>query len=410
MSILIDFNNIIKTNNLEVLLKKVQPVPITPYKIGLILIIDKKTLHILESKQLGEERITYINSEGFVGSIKGYSYFIYDNDSKKCKLGRVSGNGINVNKHILTSMNSNLPNDVIIWTCIDLDNDKLNQMIKSYTDIGFRDPYINIKKDKTYELSMSKQNNLERYENAYNDAVYVLQQFKNKNTHHCGLFMRFSETTISYLQKLSHVGHTVNTNGTVSQKELTGSFKFIRADDRLIHTISIEEDSIVAGDEEGVPIIKSMYSFHSHPKEAYERHKVDYGWPSHIDFNGFLKSVDHYGMLFHIIVSLEGVYVLSLGEYWINNISGVSKDIDKDIKKMFTIRYKKGDTIQENFLDIVNNIVYDGKQFKKNNSGSDYGPLFKVCFIPWKYIGNVFHISYAREDGLNCLIKKDIKL
>ena len=91
-SILIDVNNI----NLEqhaLLLKLLKKESLK--KAGIILILPKKMLQTLESKNKGSDRLSYINTVHFINSIKGFCYINYDYTKKICEIFNISDSCLN---------------------------------------------------------------------------------------------------------------------------------------------------------------------------------------------------------------------------------------------------------------------------------------------------------------------------
>ena len=91
-SILIDVKNI----NLEqhsLLLKLLKKESLK--KAGIIVILPKHILQILESKNKGIDRVSYINTPDFINSIKGFCYINYDYTKKMCEIFNISESCLN---------------------------------------------------------------------------------------------------------------------------------------------------------------------------------------------------------------------------------------------------------------------------------------------------------------------------
>ena len=70
-----------------------------------------------------------------------------------------------------------------------------------------------------------------------------------------------------------------------------------------------------------------MYNFHSHPRNAYKKYNVKLGWPSGQDYIGFLLASIEDGTIFHMVITIEGIYIITL-----TKDSAVSNFLDKKIE------------------------------------------------------------------------------
>lgn len=95
-----------------------------------------------------------------------------------------------------------------------------------------------------------------------------------------------------------------------NNKEYSGELAVVRVKSNGAYEIGIMQGSVQEGTDENVDVVGSLYSFHSHPEEAYVRHSVQKGWPSGTDYAGFAKLSD--STLLHFVSTLEGLYVLTL--------------------------------------------------------------------------------------------------
>ena len=98
-----------------------------------------------------------------------------------------------------------------------------------------------------------------------------------------------------------------------------------------INVLDINQDKMIEGEEQGVPIVEALYNFHSHPKEAYITNKVNKAWPSAQDYIGFLLAVLEDNTILHIVVSIEGIYIISLSKYYAGNKDKLSPDVSSFI-------------------------------------------------------------------------------
>jgi hypothetical protein len=395
ISLLIDYDNIIKHNNLGRLNQKIHPLPESKYHIGLVLVTPPTQLDILNKIPIGDSRVSYINSEKFVNAIEGYAYLIYDKPNKIAEIMGISGY---VMKEVLESILLYIPNDVTLWVGININDPDLLQIAENYVNGGFHNPYVYKSSPlgyvfDNYGLCMFRKNDPDEKTNAYNDVLYVLNQFIDRSEKNCSLTTRLSTSTVRYLKKLSSCGVTWNGSESVSQKELAGSFRVTNADDKLIYDLEIDKDSITTGEEEGVMIVNSRYNFHTHPKEAYERHGVGMGWPSAQDYIGYIGAVIKFKTVLHAVITIEGVYIISLGEHWIDKLDQLDNKTIEYIQKNYDIRHEKGKDINW-YLQNINQMSYNGY------------PLVLLQFLSWDDASSQFTVNYLR-DGDNCFVQEE---
>jgi hypothetical protein len=394
VSLLIDFDKIIKPNKLDLLESRISKPPETKFMIGLVLVINQKQYDSLQSLPRGHERVKYINSYEFVNSISGNSYIIYDEKRKICEIMKAEGSLL---LKVIENTLFNIPNDVTLCVRIDLDSISRNKLIKEYTDAGFKDPYISKTSPigfnfQNFGLCLFRENNIVNNE-AKNDVKYILNQLPDKKNSLCSLKARLSDDAIKYLQQISRMGSTLNRNGIITQKEVAGRIVTGKITDDLTYHLEIDKSSIVYGEEEGVKIIGGLYNFHSHPAEAYDRNSVKFAWPSAQDYLGFMSSSVEYNTILHIVATLEGFYVISL-----HPESHEKKEMNKEmvsfILKKYELGYMKGKSqTPESYIKYVNNIKYEGY------------PIFLVQYINWSNPKSFFVVPYYRT-GVNCFARQ----
>ena len=394
VSLLIDFDKIIKPNKLDLLESHILKPPETKFMIGLVVVISQKQYDALQSLPRGDKRVKYINSYEFVNSISSHSYIIYDEKKKICEI--IGTEGSLLIKVIETTL-FNIPNDVTLCVRIDLNSPSRNKLIKEYTEAGFKEPYISKTSPigfnfPNFGLCLLRENNIVNNEGA-NDVKYVLDQLPNKKDSLCSLKARLSDDAIKYLRQISKMGSTLNRNGIITQKEVAGRIVTGKITDDLIYYLEIDKSSIVHGEEEGVKIIGGLYNFHSHPAEAYDRNSVKFAWPSAQDYLGFMSSSVEYNTILHIVATLEGFYVISLHPDCPEK-KEMNKEMVSFILKKYELGYKKGEGhTPELYINYVNNIKYEGN------------PIFLVQYINWSNSKSFFIVPYYRT-GINCFARQ----
>ena len=393
-SLLIDFNKIVKPNNLELLKYRCLPIPVTKFKLGLILIITQNQYNILNSMPKGIKRVTYINSKVFVNDIIDFSWLVYDSEKKLCEIIDTKGELLNT---VLERTLLNIPNDVILCVRISMDDPLLKILIRDYVNFGFGDPYVSKKspvgfKFSSYGICFLRENNVVSNDST-NDVKHLLSQFPDKSF--CSLKVRICNDSIKYLQTASKLGSTLNKNGVITQKEIAGRLLVKKIEDDFTHLLEVDRSSIVYGDEESVEVVEGLYNFHSHPVEAYERNLTKFTMPSAQDYLGFLHAVIRYGTILHIVSCVEGFYVLSLSPYLSRKEITIDDKLLSFVINNYNLNCKKGvDYTTSLYLSKINGIKFKGY------------PVFFVQYFLWESAKTTFVVSHCKNDSNNCLTRQ----
>ena len=400
-ALLIDFNNIIKNNNLTLLEEKISPIPIigTYLSLSVIIILPSKHLDYLESHKKEDDRLKYLNTPEFISDIKTYVFILYDKIKKLCE---IRGNVQQYLPEIMSAILINIPNDVLLWIGIDIKTTNLQETIDSYITEGYNSPFVCKVSPFGYNfqnhgLCMLKENNIiPSQSNISNDIKYVLTQFLLREHEGCEVKLQLNSDTIKYLRNLTNIGSTVNKDGNISQKEVAGVLEVNEITPELIHILEIKYESIIYGEEEGVEIAKGLYNFHSHPITAYKKHNVKLAWPSAQDYVGFILAVFEDYTICHFVVGVEGLYIVSMTTHWLNNIAKLDKSVGTFIIEKYDFCYQPGQT-SEWYTRKVNTISYNGF------------PLFDVKYIPWDRANEIFTVKYRKIND-NCFSSENILL
>jgi hypothetical protein len=404
-SLLIDFDKIIKPNNLDLLIKKITPILQTKLNLYVIIIAPKLNIQFFLGLSTKKEQNEYLNSLSFIQSIQNYTYGVFDKNKKIYEI--FDSNGLFL-PQILARLLKNFPSDILIWTSVDLQQENLTKIINHYIDAGFIAPYIcklspSSHSLRSYSLGMLKENTSVVQTNAMNDVKYVLEEFLTKERTNCEVILQLGIQSISFLKKLTDEGKTVNNDNTVTQKEIAGGMNVNKVLGNLIHILEVNKDSIIIGEEEGVSVVKSLYNFHSHPREAYKKHNVKLAWPSAQDYIGFLLSSFEDDAICHMIISIEGVYIISLNNHWVSQKEQLDEDAGNFILQAYDFCYKHGQTVQW-YIEEANKISYKGF------------PIFDIKFLSWSDSEKPFRVKFAKlkEGGSsdmqspgNCFTKEE---
>ena len=353
--------------------------PSTTDSIGIIILVEQHHFNHLDKLPYGKQRIEYVQTTNFLNNIYGYYYIVYNKRKKIIEIREYIDNPDHLIE-IIESIEKYMPKDATIWTGLIPPEES-----EKYINLGFNHPYMcqhSPLKHNFFKqgIAFLKSNSPEPVSNetVKNKLLYA-KETVNKRI--CELYARFTDQAIKYLQD-------INDPTKKNQKELSGSLtvsKVVKKDDKIVFELSSDPNSVISGIEEEVEAVWSRYNFHTHPKKAYVNHNVKRGWPSSQDYVGFIELYNH--TIFHTVVTLEGIYVISFNPEWIGKIPKIDK---KYVLKHYDINHKEEISFDE-YVNIINS-----KNYKKQS------PLFIVKYMKWEDATNIFPIFYAKTKG-SCL-------
>jgi len=205
----------------------------------------------------------------------------------------------------------------------------------------------------------------------------------------CDIKIMLSSETVRFLYR-----------SNLEKNEMSGKFNLRSSSMHFI--LDIDKSSIQNGDEESANYIESFGTFHTHPYDAYEKYNVCIAWPSADDYFSFLYM---YGLCysgFHIVSTLEGIYLISLQKYI--PPQKVMKDFEKYKKK---IEYHHGIDYPETdkYCDIkksqINYKKIDEYVKKINKIG-----FFNLVFVKWIDCNKPIQLRYSAVNK-NCIISDE---
>lgn len=381
-TVLINYKEIVEPNRLD-LLKKIVGTPVgsSNFEPVLLLSVTEQSKNALKNKPKGEERILYLNSSDFLESIKTHEFLFYNPKKKLCLISK------DTNLETTRPSEETFSNETCFWVAIPTNLGM--KVFRRFVEEGFRSPYVSTKSPiAKIERSVCLMKFPETFgatsDLTDTDILNKIKDLKSNKTGHCPIRIRLSKEALEYLKR------TPRCHGTKdAENELTGELKISKVSPDGIYTINISSDSIKEGSAENVNVSPTRYNFHSHPKKAYIRHSVELGWPSVTDYLGYHQLGEN--TVCHFVATLEGLYVLSFGEYWCRHLKNIPR---KFISKNFDISHKKKISAQE-YVKHINSILLQGK------------PIYKVYFFPWEKADTVFKIHYPPiEDA--CFVSEDI--
>jgi len=287
-------------------------------------------------------------------------------------------------------MERNLDPSCKLWVAVDITKPKFTEYIVKCANIGFANPAITnenpLRQIIPHSIALIKPVNgaVGDFKSVIVNVRYLLKQYKK---HGCSMRVKFSDEAIAFLKQTSKMGHTKNKDHSISQKEMAGALhvdKIIEEKGTPLFIIGCAESKVEHGVEEEVNVSATRYNFHSHPEEAYKRHKVTVAWPSLTDYLGYLKLGNN--TIFHCVATLEGLYILSFSEEWVGKINKIKKSF---IQKNYDIDHNEKLSPYQ-YMEKINHILYKG------------APIFIVKYLPWNQASHtIFSVSYKKE-GVNC--------
>lgn len=354
---------------------------------GILLCLETEIINYLNNLDSISYKIEFINSLNFINKIKSKCLLICKNNI--CEIWELefkTGSNFFINlmlKDITNHVNSK---KITFWTCIPYKINMLN-ILKDSTilDNDFHNPYICTKSPLGYEL---KSTSICFYKDEFNvkkDITlklikYILQQYELRNNY-CYMNAIFSSEVLDILKQLPH-SHTNEISGVLT---ITNSF-YNKSKSEMIWKVDLIEGTKSEGDNENIIIENDRYTFHTHPKDAYIRYNVEFGWPSGQDYVGFLNGVLSVKSLFHVVVTIEGVYIISLSKDYADKYLELTDKFEYILNK-YSISKKA-------FKSPYDYINYVNKELK----------IFYVTFIEWNNLLRSKFIVYFPKTKNNCII------
>lgn len=318
---------------------------------GIILVVPEEILKFLENPDGSLKLDDILNANVFKYSI-GHCIIRakqFENSKYKCGIYDVcmhqSYNSSEMFNSILIKIFSILPDDTLLWLGVDPFNTKFYNAIGLYTKYGFKNPYLTFNDPfgKKFYNDSNGIVSLTRY-NDYNgleiidrnvvilEIIYILQQqiylFKTGDNA-CFLNIFFNVTTAEYLKNLSFYSSSFNIKEkTITTKEISGSLIILpyskeikpNVDSNIYWEIFADGNKKTFGSELNVFFYPAKYSYHTHPKNSYKLVGIEVGFPSGLDYGAFMYNIFKEDIILHCVISLEGIYTISLNKNWTDRV------------------------------------------------------------------------------------------
>ena len=228
----------------------------------------------------------------------------------------------------------------------------------------------------------------------------TIRKIKLNKNQKCNMTLQLSKKACDYLY--NHTRYIkFNFGNTVEQREISGAF-VITSENNDNYVIDVDESSVQRGGKESVGYVEAFGTFHTHPYDAYEKYNVCIAWPSADDYLSFYYM---YGLCytgFHIVSTLEGIYVITLKKY-----VSPEKVISTFSRRKDNLEYNHGVDYPETdkYCNIENGKV-NHKKIRKYVRRINRQGKFKLVFVKWEDCDKPFTLNYAHTKN-NCLLTSD---
>lgn len=164
-------------------------------------------------------------------------------------------------------------------------------------------------------------------------------------------------------------------------------------------------DKVARGDAESTPSHTTFGSFHTHPEDAYRRHRVCVAFPSSGDYQVSFDLYMSHGSCFHLLSAIEGVYLMTVKPSFARLNPRRHLRSKRTIEKWSeVIRRAYNDGYPGCSLDRKNLQTYQMKYISKYLLCINRKPIFDVQFLTWEDAKTKgFNWSYAPERD-NCIL------
>ena len=342
----------------------------------LFIVLDDDQFKKLDKTSEGQDRIDMFNSDDFIKKVIYSCCFEFSEhvlNISKCDKRYI--------KLLLDTVYKTFEDNITIIASI---NPEL-------TSFGFNNPKIcnNNQNNSDSDVCVSKSNKFISKAEIKPNSIKIDLAFLNKQRtlKHCQILLEIEQESREFLKHLTTAGVTKTNDGKRSQKEIFGSFKISNEkhnnNNKIIYSLSVDKSSLVSGKEEEIEAFGSLYNFHTHPKEAYDRHKVKYGVPSVSDYCAVYQ-LSKQGTIIHFVATLEGLYGISL-----NPTHDILKRNASDVLKYIEKHFGYSRNNLEKYLTHINKL-----------------DLFKVELIPYNKTVQIQAVFNKHGSFNNCVIRE----
>lgn len=244
---------------------------------------------------------------------------------------------------VLSCIELNFKNVIdTIFLGIILENVQFEKVSYLYTSVGFKNPLITdtdmLGQKYPFELMfLSKNIHFYMNDEAIIDRNYhllmdIYTNYKEKRT--CSLLFQFDKSVLYRARLFPYLGLD-GIKGFSQPKEkfreYAGEFNIVnskRQGNQTIFKLGLETIAengslkYITGEEETVAYVESLYCFHTHPVVSYLKYNWILATPSSPDFRAFFVRAIKGISYFHVVISVEGIYIISFSEAFISQNKG----------------------------------------------------------------------------------------
>ena len=291
LGVILDKNDVL---DCDLFLQKIHP---AERQNLIFIVIEKDLFTILDRKKRGKKKI-FLNSPDFIDQIKYFFCGSFDTVKKVINLAQCDPKYV---KLLVETIHKYFEEDVQI----------VMPFTENATSYGFSFPHrcqwdenqVCVMRPNRFLTSTEMQNN-----------HLEIEYLKKQTGEFCSISLAIDKDTIDFLKYLSIAGVTKNKKGDRSQKEVFGSFSILESSmkgNEIVHTLQVNKESLLYGSDDEIKAPGGLYTFHSHPFNAYLKYKTDNGYPSASDYWAVYNLCKFYKAIVHFVSSLEGLYVIS---------------------------------------------------------------------------------------------------
>lgn len=368
--------------------------------------------------------------------------------------------------------------DLTIWLGIDMRNIHFAKVAGLYVKFGFAKPYIATLDPFGYDwsgqlqsgfLAMTRPNiyidpadvnrnsvlaeiyySLSQYAKLilveHNAAVpniglvsKIVDRERNMgNNATCSLTFRFPPKTVKFLYRLPRSVFTININQgnnnnnnnngtintpTITQKEFGGALKLenltLENENEFVWQAVFDSSKqpVYVSEQYTMAPMDTFFQFHTHPRGTYGMFNVTMGYPSGTDLLNIIMASNT--IIFHCVVTLEGIYVLSLSHAWFGN------KLDPVRSAIQSMSEQERNTLIDK-LELLNGFLSSMKEPKHPDSiqsariyaealnrtlifPNQPSPFIYCTFLSWQEAlqGAKVHTSFPPTGKVNCFVNKE---
>jgi hypothetical protein len=277
-----------------------------------------------------------------------------------------------------------------IYAVIDTSIPNINSVLKAISHFRFIEPEFYIKEKKKV-LLLSKKNTIFN-EPSENPILYAHLQslLKNMEKDTCSYRLRLSSILVKHLHKMVH-----HIKYDQKQKEFTGHlsvFKIEYKDGEPVYVLDMDESQVYVGQDEEVDGANKPITFHTHPKEAYDKYSMKFAWPSQSDYITIYELIVRLKGVCHILAGIEGIYIIWIKPEHLMNLDLLKEKDERFIEQLaIKTSYPKEERPNLNITP---------QEYKVNLEKDESNP-FCIEFLEWKNATQPFQIQTQQvEHGM----------